>query len=84
MIRIAVCDDEEVMCGQLKQMIASRLEQWQESFRITCWTSTTLAKPANRSRDPMHTRKTRTIYTEDSRQNAIKSQMGMLIVPEAH
>ena len=35
MIKIAVCDDEPVMCEQLEQKIASRLAQWKETFRIT-------------------------------------------------
>ena len=39
MIKIAVCDDEPVMCEQLKRMIASRLEQLEETFRITCCTN---------------------------------------------
>ncbi len=39
MIKIAVCDDEEVMCEQLKQMIASRLKQQEETFQITCYTN---------------------------------------------
>ena len=39
MIRIAVCDDESVMCERLKRMVASRLEQWEESFQITCYTN---------------------------------------------
>lgn len=39
MIKIAVCDDEPVMCGRLEQMVASRLEQWDEAFRITCYTN---------------------------------------------
>lgn len=39
MIRIAVCDDEPVMCEQLKQMIASRMERWEETFRIVCCTN---------------------------------------------
>ena len=39
MIKIAVCDDEPVMCECLEQMIASRLKQWDEAFRITCCTN---------------------------------------------
>lgn len=39
MIKIAVCDDEPVMCRRLKQMVASRLERWEEPFRITCYTN---------------------------------------------
>ena len=39
MIKIAVCDDEEVMCEQLKQMVASRLKQQEETFQITCYTN---------------------------------------------
>lgn len=39
MIKIAVCDDEKVMCEQLKRMTASKLEQWKENFRITCYTN---------------------------------------------
>lgn len=39
MIKIAVCDDEPVMCERLRQMTASRLEQWGESFQIACFTN---------------------------------------------
>lgn len=39
MIKIAICDDEAAMCKSLKQMVASKLEQWEEVFRITCYTN---------------------------------------------
>ncbi|MCI8549078.1 MAG: response regulator transcription factor [Lachnospiraceae bacterium] len=39
MIRIAVCDDESVMCRQLAQMISAKLKKWEEEFVITCYTS---------------------------------------------
>lgn len=39
MIKIAVCDDESVMCERLKQMIVSKLEQWEEPFRVSCYTN---------------------------------------------
>lgn len=39
MIKIAVCDDEPVMCERLEQMTASVLEQWGEPFRISCCTN---------------------------------------------
>lgn len=39
MIKIAICDDEPVMCEQLKQMVSSKLEAWKEPFKITCRTS---------------------------------------------
>ena len=39
MIKIAVCDDEPVICEQLKQMVASKLKQWDEPFQIACYTN---------------------------------------------
>ena len=39
MIKIAICDDEPVMCEQLKQMVSSKLEAWKEPFKIACHTS---------------------------------------------
>lgn len=39
MIKIAVCDDEPVMCERLKQMVACRLQQWEEYYRISCYTN---------------------------------------------
>ena len=39
MIKIAVCDDEPVMCRRLEQMVAFGLEQWDEPFRIICYTN---------------------------------------------
>lgn len=35
MIKIAICDDEPVMCEQLEQKVASVLKRWKESFQIT-------------------------------------------------
>ncbi len=35
MIKIAICDDEPVMCEQLERKIAFRLEQWGEAFQVT-------------------------------------------------
>ncbi|MCI8534249.1 MAG: response regulator transcription factor [Hungatella sp.] len=37
MIRIAICDDEAVMCQNLKKMVSLKLEQWGEPFRITTY-----------------------------------------------
>lgn len=37
MIKIAVCDNEPVMCEQLKSMVSSKLEQWGEACRITSY-----------------------------------------------
>lgn len=39
MIKIAVCDDEEKMCEDLRQMVAAKLEQWKEPYRIICYTN---------------------------------------------
>ncbi len=39
MIKIAVCDDEDKMCEDLRQMVAAKLEQWKEPYRITCYTN---------------------------------------------
>ncbi|MCI8889258.1 MAG: response regulator transcription factor [Hungatella sp.] len=37
MIKIAVCDNEPVMCETLKEMVSSKLGQWGEAFRITSY-----------------------------------------------
>lgn len=39
MIKIAVCDDESAMCGRLKELVSSKLEQWKENCHITCYTN---------------------------------------------
>lgn len=39
MIRIAVCDDDAVMCGLLEEKISVRLKEMGERFHITCCTS---------------------------------------------
>ncbi len=36
MIKIAICDDEPVMCERLKQMVSSKLELWNVPYKITC------------------------------------------------
>lgn len=38
MFRIAVCDDEEALCLQLKQKAAEKLEEWRQPFEIICYT----------------------------------------------
>ncbi|MCI9487936.1 MAG: response regulator transcription factor [Lachnospiraceae bacterium] len=39
MIKIAICDDETVMCEKLKLTVSSILEKWNEECRIVCFTS---------------------------------------------
>ena len=39
MIKIAVCDDELVVCQQLKEMVSGILEQWKEPFKVVCHTN---------------------------------------------
>lgn len=39
MIKIAVCDDEPVICQHLKEMVSAILEQWNEPFKIICYTN---------------------------------------------
>ena len=36
MIKIAICDDEPVMCERLRQMVSSKLELWNVPYKITC------------------------------------------------
>ncbi len=36
MIRIAICDDETVMCEKLKMTVSSILEKWKENYQIVC------------------------------------------------
>lgn len=38
MQRIAICDDEPVMCEQLKQMLTAILTSWKLPFSVTCFT----------------------------------------------
>lgn len=37
MIKIAICDDKAVMCDLLRKKVAIKLEEWNESFQITCY-----------------------------------------------
>ncbi|MEY8336589.1 LytTR family DNA-binding domain-containing protein [Lachnospiraceae bacterium 62-35] len=37
MIKIAVCDDEAMMCDLLKDMISEKLTLWKENFCISCY-----------------------------------------------
>ena len=39
MVKIAICDDQESMAGQLKAAITRILEAWKEEFRVTCFGS---------------------------------------------
>lgn len=39
MIRIAICDDNAEMCGQLKELLTPKLSLWKEPFQITCFTN---------------------------------------------
>ncbi len=39
MIKIAICDDETVMCEKLKMTVSSILEKWKEEYRIVCHSS---------------------------------------------
>lgn len=41
MIKIAICDDEPVMCRKLKKETVMILERQKEEFRITCYTDVT-------------------------------------------
>lgn len=38
MIKIAICDDEEVMCRRLREMVSELLTRWKEPFSVTCYT----------------------------------------------
>ena len=38
-LKIAICDDETVMCGQLKELVSGKLSQWQEDFTVVCYTN---------------------------------------------
>ena len=37
MVKIAICDDEELVLGQLKAVVTEILTQWKEDFGITCF-----------------------------------------------
>lgn len=39
MVKIAICDDETVMCRQLKSMVSERLDGWKEASAVTCFSS---------------------------------------------
>ncbi len=39
MIKIAICDDEAVMCGQLKKLVSMEMRRQQRQARIVCYTS---------------------------------------------
>lgn len=39
MIKIAICDNEPVMCEKLKGMISKKMEAWGEKYGITCFVS---------------------------------------------
>ena len=38
MIRIAICDDEKIMCEYLQKKVSEILTQWEILFSITCYT----------------------------------------------
>ncbi|MCI8465337.1 MAG: response regulator transcription factor [Lachnospiraceae bacterium] len=38
MIRIAICDDEAVMCEKLNRTVSSILESWKEKYSVVCHT----------------------------------------------
>lgn len=37
MLKIAICDDQEVMLGRLRAMVSDVLSAWKEEFTITCF-----------------------------------------------